>query len=109
MEVGKKLKKLREDKKMSMYRLTQITGISGHHIKGIEEGSRQPTIDTLSRLVTALGSSLSEIFNDNVESTFLSQKEKRLIDNFRTMSEEKADALLNLSTSFPILRTIERH
>ena len=97
MEVGKKLKKLREDKKMSMYRLTQITGISGHHIKGIEEGSRQPTIDTLSRLVTALGSSLSEIFNDNVESAYLSPKEKRLIDNFRIMSEEKADALLNMS------------
>ena len=40
MEVGKKLRRLREDKKMSMYRLTQLTGVSGHHIKGIEEGTR---------------------------------------------------------------------
>ena len=30
-----------------MYRLTQVTGILGHHIKGIEEGTQQPTIDTL--------------------------------------------------------------
>lgn len=75
MEVGKKLRKLREDKNMSMYRLTQITGVSGHHIKGIENGSRQPTIETLSRLTIAPGSSLAEIFNDDTECTYLSEKD----------------------------------
>ncbi len=97
MEVGKKLKKLREDKGMSMYRLTQITGISGHHIKGIENGTRQPTIETLNRLVSALGSSLAEVFNDDTQCTYLNEKERRLIENFRVMSDEKADALLSLS------------
>lgn len=97
MEVGKKLRKLREDKNMSMYRLTQITGVSGHHIKGIEEGTRQPTIETLGRLTVALGSSLAEIFNDDVECTYLSDKERRLIENFRAMSDEKANVLLNMS------------
>ena len=97
MEVGKRLQKLREEKKMSMYRLTQITGVSGHHIKGIENGTRQPTIETLNRLVSALGSSLSEIFNDDTECTYLNERERSLIENFRTLSEEKADALLNLS------------
>ncbi len=97
MEVGKKLRKLREDKNMSMYRLTQITGVSGHHIKGIEEGTRQPTIETLGRLTAALGSSLAEIFNDDTDCTYLSKKERHLIENFRTLSDEKADALLNMS------------
>ena len=97
MEVGKKLRKLREDKKMSMYRLTQMTGVSGHHIKGIEEGTRQPTIETLERLTVALGSSLAEIFNDDTECTYLTEKERRLIENFRIMSVEKADALLAMS------------
>ena len=97
MEVGRKLRKLRENRNMSMYRLTQITGVSGHHIKGIEEGTRQPTIDTLSRLAVALGSSLAEIFNDDMECTYLSEKERRLIENFRTLSDEKAEVLLNIS------------
>ncbi len=97
MEIGKKLRKLREDKNMTMYRLTQITGISGHHIKGVEEGTRQPTIETLERLVTALGSSLAEIFNDDMECSYLNEREKHLIDNFRAMSDEKAKALLNMS------------
>ena len=83
MEVGKKLHKLREDKKMSMYRLTQLTGVSGHHIKGIEEGTRQPTIETLNRLAVALGSSLAEMFNDDTECTYLTENERHLIENFR--------------------------
>lgn len=97
MEVGRKLRKLREDKNMSMYRLTQITGVSGHHIKGIEEGIRQPTIETLGRLTEALGSSLAEIFNNDTECTYLSEKERQLIENFRTLSDEKADVLLSMS------------
>lgn len=97
MEVGKKLHKLREDKKMSMYRLTQLTGVSGHHIKGIEEGTRQPTIETLNRLAVALGSSLTEMFNDDTECTYLTENERHLIENFRRLSDEKAEALLNMS------------
>ncbi len=97
MEVGKKLHKLRENKKMSMYRLTQITGVSGHHIKGIEEGTRQPTIETLNRLAVALGSSLAELFNDDSECTYLSENERHLIENYRRLTGEKADALLNMS------------
>ena len=97
MEVGKKIRSLRENKKMSVYRLTQITGISGNHIRGIEEGTRQPTVETLQRLTDALGSSLAEIFSDDTECCYLSQSEKRLIENFRILSKEKADALLIIS------------
>ena len=81
-----------------MYRLTQITGISGHHIKGLEEGPRQPTIETLGRLAEALGSSLAEMFNDDSECVYLTEKERALIENYRTMSAEKADVLLTLSS-----------
>ena len=97
MEIGKKLRKLREDRNITMYRLTQITGVSGHHIKGIEEGTRQPTVETLQRLTSALGTSLAEIFNDDMQSSYLSEKERQLIENFRRMSEERADTLLKIS------------
>jgi transcriptional regulator with XRE-family HTH domain len=97
MEVGKKIRELRESKSMSIYRLTQITGVSGHHIKGIEEGTRQPTIETLQRLAVALGSSLAEIFNDDMECSYLSEKERQLLKNFRTLPDEKANALLIMS------------
>ena len=97
MKVGEKLKKLRDNKGMTMYRLTQMTGVSGHHIKGIEDGTRQPTIETLTKLVTALGSSLAEVFIDDEECFYLKDDEKRLIENYRMASEEKKNALLNIS------------
>ena len=97
MEIGKKIHKLREDKNMSMYRLTQITGVAGHHIKGIEEGTRQPTIETLQRLTSALGSSLAEIFSDDMQCSYLNERERRLVENFRKLSDDKADALLIMS------------
>lgn len=95
--MGEKLKKLREDRGMSMYRLTQLTGVSGHHIKGIENGTRQPTIETLYKLVTALGSSLAEIFNDDENCFYLTEDESRLVENYRMMSAEKSESLLNMS------------
>lgn len=97
MELGAKLRNIRESKNMSMYRLTQITGISGHHIKGIEEGTRQPTIETLQKITTALGTSLAEIFNDNTECSYLTVSERTLLENYRRLSNEKADALLVMS------------
>lgn len=81
---------------MTRYRITEITGISGDHIKGVEEGTRQPTIETLKKMIVPLGVTLAELFNEG-ESTYLSENERRLIENFRTMSFEKADALLIMS------------
>ena len=60
MDIGKRLFEIRTAKGMTRYRLTQITGVSGHHIKGIETGTRQPTIDTLQKLVEPLGITLAE-------------------------------------------------
>ena len=97
MDIGKKIKDIRTSKGLSMYRITQITGISGHHIKGIEDGTRQPTIETLQKLLIPLGITLAELFSTDSSSTSLSDKERTLIENFRSLSMEKADALLYFS------------
>lgn len=97
MNIGKRIKKIRISKGLSMYRITQITGISGHHIKGIEEGTRQPTIDTLQKLLVPLGISMAELFNEESKSYYLTEKEQTLIENFRTLDKEKSDILLLLS------------
>ncbi len=96
LNLGERIQELREKKGITRYRLTQITGISGHHIKGIEEGTRQPTIDTLEKLIVPLGVTLAELFNDG-DVTYLSEKEKQLIENFRALSGEKIEALLLMS------------
>ena len=96
MDIGKKILEIRTAKGLTRYRITQITGISGHHIKGIEEGTRQPTIDTLQKLLIPLGISMSELFSDEDGTTYLSEKERVLIENFRTLDSDQADALVQL-------------
>lgn len=97
MNIGNKLRSIREMKGMTIYRLSKETGISQNHIGGIELGKRQPTFDTLSRLLSPLGVSLSDFFNEDTEMLYLSDEEKRLIENYRCLSLEKAAALRQLS------------
>ena len=100
MDIGQRFKQIRESKGLTKYRLTQMTGISGHHIKGIEEGTRQPTIDTLQRLLEAMGCTMVEFFSDDTERAYLSKKERELIEAFRALDKEKADALWGLWIAF---------
>lgn len=97
MDIGERLCAYRKAKGMTRYRLTQITGVSGHHIKGIEEGTRQPTIDTLQKLIAPLGVSMSEFFSDDSAITYLSEIERKLIENFRALNADQAEALVNIS------------
>lgn len=95
MEYGKRIKALREAKKISIYRLSQDSGISQGHISDLENGINQPTIETLKRILAPLGCSLSEFFNEG-EVSVLSEKEKELVASFRTMPDEKAQLFLEL-------------
>lgn len=97
MNVGEKLRFFRTSKNITIYRLSMKTGISQNHISSVELGNRQPTIETLLRLTKALGITLAELFNDSGTPMELSDNEKDLVENYRCLSDEKADFLLNLS------------
>lgn len=97
MDIGEKLRSIRQSKNMTIYRLSMTTGISQNHISGIELGNRQPTIYTLLRLLEPLGITLAEFFNENGSPVELTENEKKLIENYRCLPDEKAEVLLNLS------------
>lgn len=96
MDCGRRLKEVRENKKMSIYRLSQISGISQGHISDLENGRNQPTIDTLKRLLDPIGITLSDFFNENGNAVILSEREKEIITNFRMLPAEKAELYLQL-------------
>ena len=96
MDYGSRLKHLRESKKISIYKLSQETDVSQGHISDLENNKNQPTIDTLRRLLLPLGITLSEFFNENGEASYLSDTEKELVENFRLLSNDKAELYLQL-------------
>ena len=62
MDIAERLKNARKSKNMSVYKLSQISGVSETHIRDLERGTRNPSFDTLSRLVKPLGLSLADMF-----------------------------------------------
>ena len=96
MELNERLKYFRKAKKMSIYKLSQETGISQGHISDLENGRNQPTIETLKRLIVPLGISLSEFFNEDGEISVLTDKEKELVEQYRTLPDDKAELYLLL-------------
>ena len=96
MNYGQKLRYYREAKEISVYRLSQESGISQGHISDLENGVNQPTIETLKRLLAPLGITLAEFFNENGETSILTDREKELVSYFRTLPDEKAELYLQL-------------
>lgn len=96
MEYGLRLKQLRKAKGFSMYKLHKESGLSQGHISDLEKCINQPTIETLQRLLTPMGITLAEFFNEDGEVSILSDKEKELVSGFRTLPDDKAELVLQM-------------
>ena len=64
VEVGPRLKELREGQRMSMRALAQASGLSANALSMIERGRASPSVSTLSKLAEALGISITEFFGE---------------------------------------------
>lgn len=85
----------RNKKNISKYRLSELTGISESHLRSLENGIKLPNYTTIVKLADALELSLSEFFNtDSGDKVYLSDKDKRLIELFRRMPQDKGELLI---------------
>lgn len=94
MDIAKRLKDVRKSKNISVYKLSQLSSVSETHIRDLERGDRNPSFDTLSKLAKPLGLSLSDLLKETEDVSYLNNDEKELVECFRMLSKNKADALL---------------
>lgn len=59
--IGKKIRNIREQKKLSRKALAEMVGVSPKTIQRYEEGENNTNIKTLQRIADALGVSISEL------------------------------------------------
>ena len=68
MNVGERLKELREKSGYTVNKLANMAGISQSYLRDIELGNKNPTVETLSYFCDALNISLKDFFDtDNNE------------------------------------------
>ena len=97
MEVYERIRIIRESKQISVYKMAKETGISPNHINDLEHGRRNPSVETLKRLIVPLGITLSELFNEDDQVSYLSENERELVENYRNLPDEKGKLLLEMS------------
>jgi transcriptional regulator with XRE-family HTH domain len=67
IEVGLRIRMLRQRKGLSLRDLAELSGLSTNAISRIERGVNSPTVASLRRLATGLGVSVVDIFKDETE------------------------------------------
>ena len=96
MNMGERLKSIRESKKVSIYKLSQDSEVSESHIRNLERNNKRATVETLEMLVKSLNISMSEFFNEDDTVSYLTPNEKTLLDYYRTLPNGTADAVSEL-------------
>jgi transcriptional regulator with XRE-family HTH domain len=70
MTLGDKIRLLRTEKKVSLRKLSDITGLSKSTLSDIENNkSKKPTVYTIERIATALEIPISELFQVDQQDT----------------------------------------
>lgn len=65
MTLGDKIRLLRNEKKVSIRKLSELTGLSKSTLSDIENNkSKKPTVDTIGRVAKVLGIPISELFDE---------------------------------------------
>lgn len=67
MTVSERVTFFREAKQLSVNKLANKAGISQSHLREIELGNKQSTVEYLTYICDALGISLKQFFNDQRE------------------------------------------
>lgn len=94
MDVGARIKELREKAGYTVNKLANLAGISQSYLRDIELGNKNPTIETLSYFCDVLKVSLRDFFDeDNGEI------EPMLMTAVSTLSEEQQRKLAEFLTS----------
>ncbi len=68
MNVGLRLKEIRESKGLTVNKLANLSGISQSHLREIELGNKNPTVETLSYFCDSLDITLSDFFEESLSS-----------------------------------------
>lgn len=79
LEIGKKIKTIRKEKRTTLQTLSKQTGLSAGYLSKIEKSEKAPPVFTLARIAHALGVAISSFLGEDIPRTSfcLSLKEDR--------------------------------
>lgn len=74
MDVGKRIVNLRSAKGLTTTRLAYKAGLAQSHLRDIELGNKNPTVETVTHICDALEISVAEFFSEEIENNILNDE-----------------------------------
>ena len=97
MDIGVRIKQLREAKGYSINKLANKAGVSQSYLRDIELGSKNPTVAFISLLCEQLEISIKDFFNDTEGIPF---ENEPLIQKIYQMTPLQREKLLDFINTF---------
>ena len=94
-----KLDKLRKEKGLSIFKLTELAGLSENTVYNWYNKGSQPTIEALKAVCDVLNISLSYFFAENSNES-ISAQEEELLDLFRGLTPKQKELSKQLLVEF---------
>lgn len=99
--LGQRIRELRNQKHMSQEELSFKSGISAAHLGQIERATKNPTIDTVAKIATALNVPISSLFSDeNIDMAQPSSVVGKINAYLSVMTEEEQKDFLRIIRIF---------
>ena len=95
-----RLHKIITDMNMSIYHLSDLTGISQTHLRDLGKGERNPSLVTLCIIAKALDIPVSYLVDDHHEIHDLNKEEMRIIELYRRLDALHRKCLVKLLEDF---------
>lgn len=86
-EIGNKIKKFREAKKISQKDFAKQIGVSNSRVSNWEQGVNRPDVDLLVDICKVLNVSPSELLDFRLDTDELTHRERQLIINYRKKTD----------------------
>ena len=96
MDILEKIKKLRDDRGWSNYKLAKESKISEGSLNNLFRLNNQPTIPTLEAICSGFNITLSQFFAEDDEAVILSAEQKEMLNEWSTLAAEQKAVVLEL-------------
>lgn len=98
-EIGNRIRQLRIKKGFSQEKLAELSELNTSYIGQVERGEKNPSVDTVYSIATALGIDLAYLFK-NISSDPDSSYANKVYSLMLSMDEKKSKYLFDLATLF---------
>ena len=94
MDILEQIKKLRDERGWSNYRLAKESGISENSLNNLFRRNNLPTIPTLEFICKGFGITLSQFFAERGEPIELSDTQREMLMTWDALTEDQKETLL---------------